>query len=208
MSDSSSTNKFVVSIDGLIGAGKSTVISKLKETHAYDFCCIPEPLIEWSLLERFYEDKKKYATPLQFQIILSQHDQFVKCYNETKAPVLITERSTSASVFVFSEMLLRMGYFEKHWWDIYKNLSTKFVNNINFYVYLDISPQCSLDRIKQRGRHFEKDIDLEYLQSLYTQYENFYKNLPTDKYTKINASEPIENVIENVLDSIVHASQL
>lgn len=193
----------VISIDGPIGAGKSSVIYHLVKTNPH-FSCLTEPLEKYTLLNKFYKDKKTYAAPLQFEILMSQYDQFLKCYNSTRNSILISERSPTSSVFVFAQMLMNMGLFDGHWWNIYKSLSKKFCYNVDFYIYLYISPSTSYSRIQTRGRLCEREIGLPYLEALDYQYNAFYNTLPSIKWTKIDASEPLENVVQNVTDAILN----
>ncbi len=56
----------IICIDGLIGAGKSTVTHRLKKNL---YKCYEEPIDKWTLLPNLYNDMKKYATPFQFQVL-------------------------------------------------------------------------------------------------------------------------------------------
>ena len=61
------------SIDGIIGAGKSTVLKLLRQNNI----CLEEPVADWGeLLENFYEDINRYAYPFQLQVLLSQKKQY------------------------------------------------------------------------------------------------------------------------------------
>ena len=54
----------IVCIDGIIGAGKSTLIRKLKNK----FTCFEEPIKKWSLLPKLHSDMERYVVPFQFQV--------------------------------------------------------------------------------------------------------------------------------------------
>jgi deoxyadenosine kinase len=53
----------------------------------------------------------------------------------------------------------------------------KHCTNIDFILYLDVSPEKCLERIKERGREFESSISLNYLKKLDTYYTNFINNV-------------------------------
>ena len=57
-----------VTIDGLIGAGKSTLLKCLKDGR---YKVTPEPVQEWSLLPKYYEDNERWCFTFQVQILLS-----------------------------------------------------------------------------------------------------------------------------------------
>ena len=44
-------------------------------------------------------------------------------------------------------------------------------------VYLAVTPERTLKRIKSRGRDFEQDISLEYLRHLYDEYQHFLERM-------------------------------
>jgi deoxyadenosine kinase len=44
-------------------------------------------------------------------------------------------------------------------------------------VYLDVSPEESLERIKMRNRSMEAGVPIEYLRDLHRAYEDFIENV-------------------------------
>ena len=57
----------IICIDGLIGAGKSTILEKLKKKGYYVF---KENLDEWGyFLDLFYKNKPRWAFTLQIAIL-------------------------------------------------------------------------------------------------------------------------------------------
>ncbi len=57
----------IICIDGLIGAGKSTVTHRLKKNL---YKCYEEPIDKWTLLPNLYNDMKKYATSFSISSII------------------------------------------------------------------------------------------------------------------------------------------
>lgn len=58
-----SSNDIFISISGLIGAGKTTLATKLAEK--MDLPCFYEPVIDNEYLTDFYRDPARYSFPLQ-----------------------------------------------------------------------------------------------------------------------------------------------
>ena len=58
-----SSSDLFISISGLIGAGKSTLATKLAEKMGLP--CFYEPVIDNAYLADFYKDPARYAFPLQ-----------------------------------------------------------------------------------------------------------------------------------------------
>lgn len=99
----------VISLDGNIGAGKSTLLEAvalaLPEVEV-----VVEPVAEWetlktadgkSLLQHFYEDKKRWSYTFQNCAILTRLTAIQKAIRNTKKRVIITERSLLTDRFVF-----------------------------------------------------------------------------------------------------------
>ena len=63
MDQRNSSKDLFISISGLIGAGKSTLATKLAEK--MDLPCFYEPVIDNAYLGDFYRDPARYSFPLQ-----------------------------------------------------------------------------------------------------------------------------------------------
>ena len=47
----------------------------------------------------------------------------------------------------------------------------------NVIVYLDVTPERSLERIKLRNRDVETNVSIDYLKNLYDEYQIFLKDI-------------------------------
>lgn len=63
MDQRNSSRDLFISISGLIGAGKSTLATKLAEK--MNLPCFYEPVIDNTYLADFYKDPARYSFPLQ-----------------------------------------------------------------------------------------------------------------------------------------------
>ncbi|MAY81888.1 MAG: hypothetical protein CL930_14050, partial [Deltaproteobacteria bacterium] len=59
---------------------------------------------------------------------------------------------------------------------LFRNMSN-FMCRPNVIVYLDVKPERSMERIRERSRDVESGISLEYLTALYDGYEEFVANI-------------------------------
>jgi deoxyadenosine/deoxycytidine kinase len=74
--------KKIISIEGNIGSGKSTFLQYLKEHLTSDkICFLDEPVDDWlsivdtndkNIIERYYDDQKKYAFSFQMMAYISR----------------------------------------------------------------------------------------------------------------------------------------
>jgi deoxyadenosine/deoxycytidine kinase len=178
----------LISIEGDIGAGKTTLIEKLKkENSTWHF--IDEPVHTWTtiknkdgtnILELFYQDKERYSYTFQNCALLSRamnikqtiDDWMKEC--ETKPElkehnVFVTERCLETDYYVFAQMVYDSNYMNDVEWTLYKmwyNYEKSRNYQTSKIIYVNTPPDICLERIKKRGRKGEEEIPLSYLENL------------------------------------------
>ena len=101
---------FVVSIEGNIGSGKSTMLKYFEKFQ--DVELVPEPVAEWcnvgghNLLGKLYEDPKRWSFQFQSYVQLTRLQLLKK---QTDCSVKIIERSIQNNRFCFLENARREG---------------------------------------------------------------------------------------------------
>lgn len=184
-------NPIIISLDGNIGAGKTTLLAEIRK-YIHDVHLVDEPVGQWtslknadgkSLLELFYEDKKRWAYTFQNCAILTRLKNIQEAVENLdttlKGPhVIITERSILTDKHVFAEMLRESGDIDPLEWELYENWFNIFGKKypIHGIIYLSTSSTTSKDRIHIRNRHGEDKIGLEYLDALDTQHKKWIEN--------------------------------
>ena len=157
-------------ISGGIGVGKTTLITNI--SNEYRLIPFFEPVDKNEYLPLFYGNKNKYSFQMQIYLLnyrFRQH-QLILSHKYTIQDRCIYEDT------IFAKMLSESGYMEKLDYETYKNLllnMSKFLNSPDLIVYLDITPEIALERIKKRNRECEKNITLEYLTSLHKGYDEW-----------------------------------
>lgn len=184
---------YYYTIDGLIGAGKSTLIDKLKDNllviNNIHIVYLPENIEYWikfadpiknkNIIELFYEDKKRYAFEFQLIILLSMVEMFESIMNCNKHLIIISERSVETSVKVFQKILYETGYISNIQYNILHNLYIQLktkINCINGIIYLDTPIDICMTRINTRKRTGESNIYMSYMITLQYEYLNYIKN--------------------------------
>jgi deoxyadenosine/deoxycytidine kinase len=179
----------LISIEGDIGAGKSTLITKLKKEHP-DWHFIDEPVDTWlnlktaddkNLLELFYTDKNRYSYTFQNCALLSRALNIKKTIDTWKyeckyinpelrhSNIFITERCLETDYHVFAKMLYDEGCMNLVEWDLYKmwyNYVKEQSYPLTGIIYVSTPPEICQERIHQRGRKGEDAIPIEYLNNL------------------------------------------
>jgi deoxyadenosine/deoxycytidine kinase len=176
-------------LEGNIGAGKTTVIRRLKELcPTWHF--IDEPIDVWTslktdegdnLIELFYRDIPRWAYTFQNCAILMRMQLIsgaIATWREACAAdptgataannVFVTERSIETDYHVFASMLREQGHLNTIEWTLYLRWYNMMKDScsVNGIVYIDTPVDICMQRIKQRGRDGEETISEAYMSDL------------------------------------------
>jgi len=175
---------FIVSIEGNIGSGKSTMLNYFN-TYS-DVELIPEPVPEWcnvnghNLLGKMYEDPKRWSFQFQSYVQLTRLQLLKK---PTDCSVKIIERSLQNNRYCFLENHRREETLKEaelavlyKWFEF---LETKMDISLGLIVYLRTSPEVAYERLKKRGRKEEAGVPMDFIQNLHQCYEDW---LMTEKF--------------------------
>lgn len=172
------SNPLILSIEGNIGAGKSTIIEKLKEYmgDVHGILFLKEPLDIWegvkesatgeNILQKFYGNPEKYAFSFQVMAYASRLSMIRDAIERHEPAVIICERSLEADKHIFAQMLHDEGTIDDVNFQIYnmfyKEFSEKY--QLNGVIYIDADADVCHKRVETRSREGESKISLEYLQ--------------------------------------------
>ena len=194
---SSSVVPIIISIEGNIGSGKTTLIRKLKSHFQTREPCgvyfLEEPVDIWesitndtkdkNILQLFYEDKPRYCLTFQ-NLALSTRCSAIKNIldqNNPKYKVIIMERSLYCDQHVFASMLRDCGDMSNMEFDIYMKY-TKACASPDYYpkavIWVNTPWQTCHQNIAFRNRPGEHDISTEYLTQLEQYHERWLTNIP------------------------------
>ena len=183
--------KYIFSIDGNIGSGKSTLINNLKSikyANSLKVFFLPEPVSIWneikdssgiSILEKYYADQKRYAFSFQMMAYITRLKQIRDCIAQTPDNcIIITERCMYTDREIFAKMLFDSGKIEEIEYSIYLKWFDEFINDINItgIIYVQTLPKTCSERIVGRNRKGEESIPLEYLTNCHKYHEDWLLN--------------------------------
>ena len=223
-------NKKFIVIDGVIGAGKTTLIKLIQEDYHNNknrahFCINPlkikaifEPVDLWNhtgALQYFYKDIEKNCYEFQTYTFITRIGRVIdEIYDNPDADIYILERSIWTDRYIFMELLketvgeMRMIMY-KQWCDMWSYIMPMRVDK---WVLLDTSLEESLRRIEIRKRDGEDGISIEYQTNLYKKHIEFYKKLKNDgkpviiidstlmDSNFIEDKSHLDNIIKEILD--------
>jgi deoxyadenosine/deoxycytidine kinase len=169
-----------ISIEGNIGSGKSTLIDLLKKRFNDEMEFVPEPVEVWTncngvnILEKFYENQKKYSYVLQTVIMISS---LISQNKITTKPIRITERS-SLSNNCFTSNCVDNGDMDETEYAAYKYWSNYLVSGHkpNGFIYFRTDPNVCSERMKIRARSEEGGVSIKYLEQLHDRHEEWFPN--------------------------------
>ena len=184
------TNFRIVSIEGNIGSGKSTLVTKLSEdlSEHSDICFLQEPVTIWNsiideeghtIIERFYSDTEKYAFEFQMMAYISRLSILKNAIKSGKYKYIISERCVYTDANVFEQMLYDDKKLTQIQHTIYRKWFDEFISDfpVSKLIYVRTTPRTALDRVLMRNRLGE-NIPLEYLERCNDYHENWINSSP------------------------------
>ncbi len=177
----------IISIEGNIGSGKSTIVEYLKQHLQHDgtICFLQEPVDIWNtitdknqntIIENYYKDQKKYAFPFQMMAYISRISLLREALKKNYK-LIITERCIFTDANVFAKMLYDEGKIEEIEYKIYNQWFNEFIKDIPkiSLVYVKTCPEICYSRVLIRNRIGET-IPIEYLKQCHEYHENWIDN--------------------------------
>ena len=177
-----------VAIAGNIGSGKSSLTSLLHQ----EFGWIPyfESVDDNPYLPDFYADMKRWSFHLQVYF-LSKRFILHREISEGKQSV-VQDRSIYEDAEIFALNLHRIGRMDDRDYENYRSLyaaMTSYLQPPDLLVYLRAGIPTLQRQIQLRGRDFEQNIDISYLEQLNALYEEWIGNYTLGPVLVIDSDE-------------------
>lgn len=196
---------FIVSIEGNIGAGKSTML-KFFESYS-DVELLAEPVDQWTdmqghnLLQQLYQDPKRWSFQFQSYVQLSRL-QLLK--QPTNCSVKIIERSIQNNRYCFLENAKKEGSLcgaelevLNSWYDW---LNSNIGIELDLIVYLRTSPAVAHERLVKRGRKEEAGVPMQFIEGLHQSYEDWLVHKvhgePPAPVLQLDANQDIQQMLK------------
>lgn len=185
------------SIEGVIGVGKTTLARLLQP--AFQANILLEVFEENPFLSNFYGDRERYAFQTQIFFLLSRyHQQHQGIPKATANGANLISDYTFEKDALFARINLKGDELEMYY-RVHEALAEK-IQRSDLIVYLRADTQLLLQRIAQRDRPYERDMDPGYIDQVNSAYDDFF----------INASHatPVLVIETNHLDYVRYAEDL
>ena len=171
----SSLQQQFIGIAGLIGAGKSTLAAALGEHLGLPVYY--EPVADNAYLADFYKAPDRYGFQMQIYLLNRRFQQHQEIIWRGQGGV---QDRTIYEDAIFAKTLMQQGMIDARDYDTYLQLfkhMSHFMCRPNLIIYLDLTPERSLERIKLRARDVEAGIPIDYLRLLHQGYEEFIADI-------------------------------
>ena len=175
-----------IAIEGNIGAGKTSLAKLLSDQ--FNAKVVLERFADNPFLPKFYEDKERYAFPLEMSFLADRYQQL----SDDLAQFDLFKNFIVSDYYIFKSLIFAQVTLSKDEYSLYRkmfNLMYKEISKPDLYVYLYQNSDRLLQNIKKRGRDYEQNIEKGYLEKIQNGYSNFIKTEQNLNVLTIDVSE-------------------
>ena len=161
---------YFIAIEGPIGIGKTSLATLLSKH--YNYHLLKEIVYENPFLDKFYDDIDSWAFQTEMFFLTNRYKQLT----DIQKDFLDNQKSVVSDYHlfknaIFSKMTLDVNNFNKYQ-KIYHILEEDLPKP-NVIIIVNATLETIMKRIKMRNRHFEQNIDPNYLQTLIDSYHEY-----------------------------------
>jgi deoxyguanosine kinase len=174
-----------IAIEGVIGVGKTTLTKFLSQE--YKAKAVLEDIDGNPFLPQFYEDLERYAFPTQIFFLLSRYNELRNLTNRE----LFTRKIISDYTFDKDKIFafINLEKREKSLYEKIYNLLDKDIIKPNLVIYLQASLDTLMERIRGRGRSYERRIKEDYIKLLIRSYDEYFFHFQKSPVLILNSNE-------------------
>ena len=175
-----------IAIEGNIGAGKTSLAKMLSDE--FNAKTVLERFADNPFLPKFYEDKERYAFPLEMSFLADRYQQLT----DDLAQFDLFKNFIVSDYYIFKSLIFAQVTLQKEEYLLYRkmfDLMYKEITKPDLYIYLYQNTDRLLENIKKRGREYEQNIKPDYLQKIHDGYTRFIKTEQSLNTLIIDVSE-------------------
>ena len=161
-----------IAIEGNIGAGKTSLAKLISDE--FNAKVVLERFADNPFLPKFYEDKERFAFPLEMSFLADRYQQLT----DDLAQFDLFKNFIVSDYYIFKSLIFAQVTLQKEEYKLYRkmfDLMYKEITKPDLYVYLYQNTERLLENIKKRGRAYEQNIKPDYLDKIHDGYANFIR---------------------------------
>ncbi len=177
-----------IAVSGNIGSGKTT-LTRLLAKH-YKWTPHFEDVEDNPYLDDFYREMQRWSFNLQIFFLNSRFRQVKEIRDGGKN--IIQDRTIYEDAHIFAPNLHAMGLMPSRDFENYMSLfelMESFVAPPDLLIYLRASIPTLVDQIQKRGRDYENNIRIDYLNRLNERYEAWISGYDKGNLLIINVDD-------------------
>jgi deoxyguanosine kinase len=166
-----------IAVEGPIGVGKTSLAHALAtEFKARE---ILEQVEENPFLPKFYQDPPKYAFSTQMFFLLSRYRQ-----QRDLAQLDLFRQSTVSDYLFAKDVIFAQVTLEREEFELYQQMFRMLNLHLpkpDLVVYLEARPEVLAERLRKRGRDYERAMGSGYLERVaegFRQFFHYYEETP------------------------------
>lgn len=174
-----------IAIEGVIGAGKTSLAKKIKERLNAEL--ILEQFEANPFLEKFYLDRKRFAFQTQMFFLINRYKQQQELNQEN----LFTEYLVSDYLFEKDRIFayLNLNVEELNLYESIFPLLSRNLRKPDLVIYLQSGIERLMYNIKRRSRKIERNLTRSYIEELSEAYNHFFFRYSTSPLLIVNSTE-------------------
>ena len=172
-------------VEGVIGVGKTSLCRLLAESLSARLNL--ESLEDNPFLPRFYEDRQANAFVTQMFFLLSRYRQQMKLAQGD----LFSGRLVSDYLFAKDRIFANLNLDDDEL-RLYEHMAELLETRIprpDLVIYLQASSELLMERIRSRGRAYEKQMEPAYIQALNEAYNYYFFHYEETPLLVVNCNE-------------------
>ena len=190
-----------IAIEGNIGAGKTALANLIASELDYE--PILEEFKDKAYLERFYQDRERYAFPLEISFLVERYQQLSHALTSGNL-----FKSGFVADYLFDKSLIFASRnLSEDQYHLFRELADVFTAQLRFpdlVIYLHRPVPQAKAHIEHRGRPFEQNIPESYLREVEEGYRNYLRSLTNKRVLTINLGQADFLEDESTKQQILH----
>ncbi len=164
-----------IAIAGNIGSGKSTLTRMLAKHYGWEARF--EAVEQNPYLDDYYKDIHRWSFNLEVFFLKERFRDLIDIHNADHT--IVQDRTIYEGVYVFMENNKAMGNLSDRDYETYMELFEQMMEVVtlpDLMIYLRASVPHLVGNIQKRGRDYEQQMQLDYLENLNKRYDDFIFN--------------------------------